>query len=141
MNPMELPMDGEGHLGESLDLLVDGALAPAQAAAAKAHLDGCTDCTKAHARLCGAVAAARGLGPVRAPEGFAARVLKRVRSQRRAGLRRPGLDQKVPYEGGIIVILVAAAAALMVAYGVHTYGGVFAKNDVPAPRAPATARP
>jgi hypothetical protein len=84
-----------------------------------------------------AVGFAQSLGSARAPSGFAARVLKRVRRDRRGVLSR-GLAQKVPYEGGIVLILASAAAALLLAYGLHSHGGLFAKNDGP-PRAPAPA--
>lgn len=132
----------ETHLGETLDGLLDGTLSTEAANAARAHLSACDDCSARFTKLSGAVAAVQGLGRARAPEGFGARVLKRVRSQRRAGLRRPGLDQKLPFEGVIVLILAAAAAAVLIGYGIHESAGLFAKNAA-APKAEATptARP
>jgi anti-sigma factor RsiW len=132
--------DTNAHLGERLQALLDRELPPGDEAAARAHLASCADCAGRHARLAGAMTAVAGLGRARAPMGFAARVLKRVRAQRRGHGLRASIDQKVHYEGGIIVLLAAAAAALILAYGVHAHGGLFAKAEAPA-AVPATGHP
>jgi anti-sigma factor RsiW len=108
------------HLGEKLDALVEGTLAPAETAHARQHLEDCETCTKEHARLAGAVAAVQALGKAHAPMGFGARVLRRVRMQRHRQLRQIALEQRVPYEGVIVVILAAAAAAVLMGYGLYT---------------------
>lgn len=133
-----------GHLGETLHALIDGELGPADEARAHAHLSDCAPCRGQHDRLAAAVTAVKGLGTARAPMGFAARVLRRVRLARRSGHLRPSPEHKVHYEGGIIVLLAAAGAAAVLAYGVASQGGgLFVRNDAPpaVPEATATARP
>ena len=124
---------GAGHLGDRVHALLDGALSPEEAAIARAHLDACDACRFQHRRLSAAVGLVGALGPARAPEGFAARVLKRVRSQRRNSGLRPGPDQKLHYEGGIIILIVAASAALVVGWTVaHNAAPLVARFDAPA---------
>ncbi len=127
---LESSAQGWHPVGE-LTALVDGELSAAEAEALRAHLAGCPPCAAEHAKAKAASRALHGLGKARAPLGFGARVLKRVRRERHSLLRHDGLDQKVPFEGAIILFLVAAAAAVLVGYEIHARGGLFASN---APR-------
>lgn len=104
-----------GHLGERIFALIDHDLSPQDEASARSHLDECEDCAAEHQKIANAVGAVAALGRARAPEGFAARVIRRVRSDRRSSGLRALAEQKVPYEGVIILILAAAAAAVMFA--------------------------
>jgi len=117
-----------GHLGERIYSLIDRDLSPLDEAAAQDHLSSCTDCAAEHRRLAGAVSLVGGLGRVRAPEGFASRVMRRMRSQRRTGGMHALVEHKVPYEGVIVVILAAAAAAVLLAYAAPKGWNVFAHN-------------
>ncbi len=126
---METGFASVGHLGERMHLLLDRELSPQDEAAAHEHLEGCPTCTAEHAKLAGAVAALGSLGRARAPEGFAARVAKRVRAARRGHGLRPSVDQKVPYEGGIIILLAAAVTALIIGYELKSNSNPVAKND------------
>jgi anti-sigma factor RsiW len=128
------------HLGQSLDALLEGTLAPAEAVQARQHLEDCEHCTKEHARLAGAMAAAQALGKARAPMGFAARVLRRVRLQRHRQLRKIALDQRVPFEGVIVVLLAAAAAAVLVGYGVFSRSAAVAEHQPSTPASSPVAR-
>lgn len=118
----------EAHSGERLRALIDRELSESDEAQVRAHLASCPECANEHARLSRVVAALGALGPARAPEGFAGRVLRRVQSQRRTFGRNAPLAHKVPFEGGIIVLLAAAAAAAVLAYGLAANGGLQAHN-------------
>lgn len=134
MNAVELPMNtnlaaNAEHLGERIHALLDRELSPQDESAARAHLASCSKCSAEHAKLAGAVTALAAMGSARAPEGFATRVLKRMRSQKKGYPLRALSDQKIQFEGAIIVILAAAVAAAIIAYEVKANWGLFAKND------------
>lgn len=137
---MEPALDGFGHLGDRVHALVGRELPPDDDAKARAHVAACDDCRRKYDRLAGAVGALGALGAARAPEGFASRVLRRVRADKRSAGLRPLVENKVHYEGSIIVILAAAAAAAVLAYGVANSGGLFVKNDRPKSEAGAVLR-
>ncbi len=120
---------GSSHLGERLHLLLDRELSPQDEASARAHLADCESCAEEHRKLSRAVGSAAALGRVHAPEGFAARVMKRVRQHRRTGGLRVLAEQKVPYEGAIILILAAAVAAALMLYSAHSGSKVLVHND------------
>jgi anti-sigma factor RsiW len=120
------------HLGERLHALLDRELSPQDEASARDHLADCESCAAEHRRLSRAVVGASALGRAHAPEGFAARVLKRVRQQRRVNGLRVFTEQKVPYEGAIILILAAAMAAALMLYSVHAGSRVLSHNEPPA---------
>jgi anti-sigma factor RsiW len=124
-------VSGTGHLGPQLHALLDRELSPADESQARKHLDACPKCAAEHEKLSGAVAALQGLGRARAPEGFAGRVLKRMRGQRRGAPLRALSDNKLQFEGVIVVLIAAAAAAAILAYEVKTNWGLFAKNEGP----------
>lgn len=119
---------GSSHLGERLHALLDRELSPQDEASARDHLADCASCAAEHRKLARAVVSASALGRVHAPEGFAARVLKRVRQQRRTGGLRTLVEQKVPYEGVIILILAAAVAVALMLYSAHSASTVVAHN-------------
>lgn len=142
--PTEYAMSGAtdtGHLGERLHALIDRELGPEDEAKARAHLAACETCRVTHAKLAGAVTAVAALGRSRASEGFAARVLKRVRAERRGFGLRATIDQKVPYEGSIIVLLAAAMAAALLAYGLTSDGGLLARNEAAKLNTPTLEAP
>lgn len=114
------------HPHDGIRALIDGELTGDAAARVQSHLADCADCASEHARVAGAVAMLKGQGTIRAPEGFASRVLKRTRSQQRATSRGQWWPRKVPYEGGIIVLLAAAGAAAVLSYGVANRGELVA---------------
>lgn len=126
------------HLGERLHALLDRELTAHEESQAKAHLASCSKCAAEHAKLAGAMTSLAALGTARAPEGFASRVLKRARAQRKGYSLRTLSDQKLQFEGAIVVILAAALAAAIIAYEVKTNWGLFAKNDA-ARKAPMGA--
>jgi anti-sigma factor RsiW len=117
------------HLGERLHALLDRELSAHDESTARAHLASCSKCAAEHARLASAVTALGAMGTARAPEGFAARVLKRARAQRKSYGLRSLSDQKLQFEGAIIVIIAAAVAAAIITYEVKTNWGLFAKNE------------
>jgi len=121
-------VSSHGHLGERIFSLIDRELSPQDEAAAQDHLSSCHDCAEEHRRLAGAIGLVGGMGRVRAPEGFAARVLRRMRTQRRTGGLHSLAEQKVPYEGVVIVLLAAAAAVLLMMYAAPPSWNVFAHN-------------
>ncbi len=119
------------HLGWRLDALVEHELSADDEAVVRTHLAGCEGCAAEHRRLESTVGLVAGLGRVRAPEGFAARLLKRARSQRHGAGLRVLAEHKVPYEGVIVVLLVAAAAVLFMALAPKTWSNVLAHNTRP----------
>lgn len=116
MNAVENSIHPDAHLGDRLHLLVEHDLAPAQEAVARAHLAACDACALEHAQLEHTVQVLRTMGRQRAPAGFAARVLRRVRAGQRRASRLGGLAFKVPYEGAIIVLIAAAVATAVLAW-------------------------
>jgi anti-sigma factor RsiW len=120
------------HLGEQIYALIDRELTAQEEASARDHLAGCSACAAEHLRLARTVGLVNGLGHARAPEGFAARVLKRARALRRANGLRVLADHKVPYEGVIVVLLAAAAATLLLVYGAPAAWKI-AHNGAPPP--------
>lgn len=135
---MNVSIDETQHLGDLLGALLERDLAPAEEAAARAHLAACADCRRQHDRLSGTVAMVGMMGSARAPEGLAGRILRRMRNDRRTNLFRTSVEQKVPYEATIVVVLAAAMAVLVIGYAVTQSDGLFAKKHSAAERnAPA----
>lgn len=121
MNAAENVMETQlgTHLGDRLHLFIEHDLAPAEEAEVLEHLSACGTCADEHARLEHTVAALRSVGRASAPVGFAARVLRRVRvARRRAHPLGQSLANKVPFEGGIIILIAAATAAAVLAWQV-----------------------
>jgi anti-sigma factor RsiW len=125
---MQVQSSTTGHLGERIFALIDHDLSPQDEASARHHLDECEDCAEEHRKIAGAVSAVAGLGRARAPEGFAARVMRRVRSERRTSGFNVLAEQKVPYEGVIILILAAAMTAAIFAFMAQGGWNVVAHN-------------
>lgn len=104
------------HLGPALHALVERELSPGDEASARAHLAACAACSTEHARIESTLLTLRGYGRAAAPAGFAARVLRRVRTAHRKSHPLAGAQYKMPYEGGILLLIVAAAAAAIVGW-------------------------
>lgn len=113
---------GDGHPHAELHALIDGELTGDAAARVQSHLAECADCASEHAAIAGVLSVLKSEDPIRAPEGFASRVMKRTRARKRAGTGHQLFSRKVPYEGGIIVLLAAAAAAAVLSYGIMNRG-------------------
>ncbi len=110
-------MSRERHPLEDLTALLDGALAPDQAARVRDHLAGCAACRAQEARLRGAVAALSALPPAPdLPPFFGARLEARLREERSRprGLRwLAGLAAAIPHPRLVAMAGGAVAAALV----------------------------
>lgn len=129
---MDPALQAGEHLGPALHALVERELSPDAEASARAHLASCSDCSAQHARLESTVRTLRGYGRAAAPAGFAARVLRRVRSAQRKA-NPLSVEYKVPFEGGILLLIVAAAAAAIVGWQVVASTKYVASSKVPTP--------
>jgi len=92
---------------------LDGALAPAEAAALEAHLASCGDCARALGELRETVARVRSIEAVEPPPGFAEGVLARVAPRRRPLATRPWVQAAALVLicfSGYVVMRVAAPA-------------------------------
>lgn len=117
MNAAENVM--ELHLGERLYRLVEHELPPVEEAEARAHLESCVPCATEHAKLERTMSILKSVGRVTAPSGFASQVLRRARVTGPRGRPLGGLlANKVPFEGGIIILIAAAVAAAVIAWQV-----------------------
>lgn len=114
-----MDLHSDSHLRERVYALLDHELSDEEEASARSHLDSCPDCAEEHRKLEQTVGIVARLGPARAPQGFAARVMRRMRMQRRSSGLRVRAEHKVPYEGAVIVIVIAAMAALLVTLFTH----------------------
>jgi anti-sigma factor RsiW len=81
--------------------MLDGDIAATQAASLRAHLTDCAECRTGFDQYEKAISLVKDVGRERAPEGFATRVLRRVRRRR----RRSNLD------GGHLIELTSMPAA------------------------------
>lgn len=107
----------ELHLGERLHRLVERDLPPVEEAEAWAHLQSCEPCAAEHAKIARTVSMLKSVGRVTAPSGFATQVLRRARLNGPRGRPLGGLlANKVPFEGGIIVLVAAAVAAAVIGW-------------------------
>lgn len=102
--------------------LLDAELPPDEAVLLRRHLSACAQCQRGFARYERTVELLRGAERVRAPVGFAAQVLKRVRKRRRAaagGAQGARFFQLVslPVEAAIPILLAAAVAAAVLLFG------------------------
>lgn len=115
MNAAENMM--ELHLGERLYRLMEHDLPAAEEAEARAHLESCVPCAAEHEKLKRTLSVLKSVGRVTAPSGFAAQVLRRARVNGPRGRPLGGLlANKVPFEGGIIILVAAAVAAAVIAW-------------------------
>lgn len=98
------------HLGDLLSALVDDELAPAQVAAAQAHVARCRSCAAELDSVTTARALVRGLSVVEPPFGFYERIL---RDDRRAAAGRPAIGW-TPWRVMAAAFGSAAAAVVLV---------------------------
>ena len=106
--------DASAHLGDALSALVDGELAPAQEAAAQAHLAGCPSCAHELLAVTQARSWVRALPPVDPPFGLFERML----------LERPqpvpgafGTGASLRRRAGLAAVGAAAAAVMVLGVG------------------------
>ncbi len=102
--------------------LLDAELPADEALLLRRHLSGCEQCQQGLLRYERAVELVRGAERARAPVGFAAQVLKRLRKRRRAsvsGAQGAGFFQQVslPVEAAIPILIAAAVAAAALLFG------------------------
>jgi len=130
------------HVRHRLNEFLDRELAPDEESLVRRHLAECPACAGEHERLALAVGSLRGLGRERAPEGFASRVLRRVRRERRSELQRwSEATQKVPWEGGIAIILAAVAAMAVIGWSVVEKARPIVVQEAPAAQTPRAGPP
>lgn len=96
----------DDHLGDRLSGLLDGELAPAEDAAARAHLAGCSACRTELEAVARARSWLRDLPQVEPPFGFYERMLREPRTPSLGVRRRVGI--------GLVALAATAAAGLAV---------------------------
>ena len=75
------------------------------------------------------------MGRARAPATLSGRILKRLRGERRGMSLAAITDQKVQYEGGIIVVLAAAMALAVMMFAIQNTQSVTVTLAQPVPAA------
>jgi anti-sigma factor RsiW len=105
---------------ELFGALLDGEIHATEEAGLRAHLTDCVECRTGFDQFEKAISLIRDVGRERAPEGFATRVLRRVRRRRRHTRLQGG---RLLFEHGafpaaevIVPILIAAAVAALIIF-------------------------
>jgi anti-sigma factor RsiW len=107
---------GHEQAQELFGPMLDGDIAATQAAGLRAHLSDCVECRTGFDQYEKAISLVRGIGREQAPEGFATRVLRRVRRRRRRNLEGGRFVEftSMPAAEVMVPLLIAAVVAVTI---------------------------